>query len=100
MEIYHIPMVRIQTNTNIKVANRVNTDFWKDEWHKSGKLQALFSDIYSFVSHQQKKIADHWTTQGWNSIFRRQLNDREMQRVEDFFNIICQFNCLEGDQHT
>ncbi|WMV33682.1 hypothetical protein MTR67_027067, partial [Solanum verrucosum] len=47
---------------------------------------------------QQKTIVDHWTPQGWNFIFRRQLNDCEIQRVADFFNTTEQSNGLEGGQ--
>ncbi|KAG5620221.1 hypothetical protein H5410_005439 [Solanum commersonii] len=87
-----------KANTKIKVRNGEKTEFWKDVWHEAGRLEVLYPDIYSLVSHQQKTIVDHLTPQGWNFIFRKQLNDWEIQRVADFFNTIGQFNGLEGGQ--
>ena len=87
-----------KANTKIKVRNEEKAKFWKEAWHETGRLEALYPDIYSLVSHQQKTIVDHWTPQGWNFIFRRQLNDWEIQRVADIFNTIGQFNGLEGGQ--
>ena len=84
-----------KANTQMKVRNGEKTEFWKDVWHEVGKLEALYPDIYYL---QKKTIVDHWTPQGWNFIFRRQLNDWEIQRVADFFNTIGQFNGLEGDR--
>ena len=82
----------------MKVRNGEKTEFWKDASHEAGRLKALYPDIHSLVSYQQKTIVDHWTPQGWNFIFRRQLNDWEIQRVADLFNTIGQFNGLEGSQ--
>ena len=92
------PWSEFKANTQIKVRNGEKTEFWKDASHEAGRLKALYPDIHSLVSYQQKTIVDHWTPQGWNFIFRRQLNDWEIQRVADFFNTIQQFNGLEGGQ--
>lgn len=48
-------------------------------------MEVLFPDIYAMVQHHHKTITDHWTPQGWQFIFRRQVNDWEIQRVADFF---------------
>ncbi|WMV09517.1 hypothetical protein MTR67_002902 [Solanum verrucosum] len=71
-----------------------------DVWHKAGRLENLFPDISTLVSHQHKSIGDHWSLQGWNFIFRKHLNDWEMQRVTDFYNTIGPLNGLEGCQDT
>ena len=52
-----------KANTQIKVRNGEKTKFWKDDWLEAGRLEALYPDIYSLVSHQQKTIVDHWTPQ-------------------------------------
>lgn len=89
-----------KTKIKIKVANGAKTDFWKDEWHESGRLENLFPDIHALVSHQQKTIVEFWTPHGWRFNFRRHLNDWEIQRVADFLNTIEQFNGLEVGQYT
>ncbi|KAG5602471.1 hypothetical protein H5410_033841 [Solanum commersonii] len=59
MEVYQNIM---EVNIMIKVVNKAKTDFWKDEWHETGKLENL-----------------------------RHLNDWEIQRVVDFISTIEQF---------
>ncbi|KAG5587195.1 hypothetical protein H5410_047629 [Solanum commersonii] len=31
-------------------------NFWKDVWHETGRLEVLYPDTYSLVSHQQETI--------------------------------------------
>ncbi|KAF3658234.1 putative programmed cell death protein 5-like [Capsicum annuum] len=71
-----------KTNTKIKVANGGKTNFWKDEWHETGRLDIQFPDIYALVSHQQKTIADLWTHQGWTFNFMITLNQWLHQNME------------------
>ena len=84
-----------KTKIKIKVANGAKTDFWKDEWHESGRLENLFPDIHALVS-PTKDYLEFWTPHGWRFNLRRHLNDWEIQRVADFLNTIEQFNGLEA----
>ena len=77
------------------MANGERTDLKMDVWHEAGRLENLFQDW-----HQHKSIVDHWSPQGWNFIFRRRLNDWEIQSVADFYNTIGPLNELEGGQDT
>ncbi|WMV42188.1 hypothetical protein MTR67_035573 [Solanum verrucosum] len=71
------------------------TRFWKDNWHENGNMEILFPDIYNLVLSQQSTIAELWSPQGWNFIFRRHLNDWEIMRVAEFFNSVDTFNGLQ-----
>lgn len=55
-------------------------------------MEVIFPDIYNLVLFQQRTIAELWTPHGWNFNFRRQLNDREVMRVVEFFNTVDLFN--------
>ena len=72
------------------------TNLWMDVWHEAGRLENLFPDTSTLVSHQHKSIAGHWSPQGWNFIFRGRLNDREIQIDADSYNTIGPLNRLEG----
>lgn len=65
-------------------------------WHEEGNLERLFPDIYSLAHHQQITMAELWTPEGWRFVFRRQLNDWEIQRMADFIIKIEQFNGLKS----
>lgn len=71
--------------------NGEKTDFWKDDWHEVGIMKNLFPDMHNVVLTQQSTIAELRTLQGWNFTFKRHLNDWEILRVIEFFNIIGQF---------
>lgn len=68
-----------------------NTGFWKDIWHERGNMEDLFPDIYNLIMFQQSTIADLWSPQRWNFIFRRILNGSEIVRVAEFLNIVNTF---------
>jgi len=59
------------------------------------EIWTLFPDIHNLVLQQQSTIADLWTPQGWNFVFRRHLNDLEIPRVTEFLRRIDQFSGLE-----
>ncbi|KAG5612749.1 hypothetical protein H5410_024030 [Solanum commersonii] len=58
-------------------------------------METLFPNIHNLVLQQQSTIADLWTSQGWNFVFRRHLNDWEIPRVTEIFRSIDQFSGLE-----
>ncbi|WMV18437.1 hypothetical protein MTR67_011822 [Solanum verrucosum] len=80
----------------MKVGNGNKIKFWKDEWHEKGNLETLFPDIYNLAMFQQRTIAELWTPQGWNFIFRREPNDWEVMRLAEFLNMVGHFTGLQA----
>jgi len=90
----------LKTQSRIKVANGNKTRFWKDNWHKVGIMELVFPDIFNLLLHQQKTIAEMWTSDGWSLNFRRHCNDWEVQRVADFLSKLDQFPGVQaGEDH-
>ncbi|KAG5620177.1 hypothetical protein H5410_005395 [Solanum commersonii] len=81
-------------NTKIKVVDGIKTRFGRMIGMQK-EIWRLFPDIHYLVLQQQSTIADLWTPQGWNFVFRRHLNDWEIPRVTEFFRSIDQFSGLE-----
>ncbi|WMV22601.1 hypothetical protein MTR67_015986 [Solanum verrucosum] len=52
-----------------------------DNWDGQGTLQEAFPSIFNINTNQNSTIENIWTAQGWNLIFRRFLNDWEVERV-------------------
>ncbi|CAN4087486.1 unnamed protein product [Withania somnifera] len=77
-------------NTKIKVNDGRKTRFWYDDWHEAGTMISLYPDIHSLVSQHQRSIAEMWSPKGWVVNFRRQINEREITRVADFFGLVGQ----------
>ena len=48
----------------------------------------LFPDIFVLAQHQEKSVAEMWSPQGWNMIFRRNLNDWEIPRMIELFKLL------------
>lgn len=61
-------------------------------------MGTLFLDIFNLVLHQQSTVAELWTPQEWNFVFRRHLNDWEIPRVTKFFSTIDHFSGLKAGQ--
>ena len=53
-------------------------------------LKDRFHDIFTLAQHQQKIVAEMWT-QGWDLIFRRNLNDWEIPRILELFKVLESF---------
>ncbi|XP_070009923.1 uncharacterized protein [Nicotiana sylvestris] len=87
----------LRDSSKIKVYDGNKTSFCKENWHGVGRLDVAFPEVFNLALHQQRTIAKMWTPQGWNIIFRRHINDREAQRVVDFFCVLEQFSGLEED---
>lgn len=81
-------------NTSIKVGNGRKTLFWSDNWLGHGPLKELFPNFFSIATSPTSTLDNAWGQQGWNVTFRRALNDWELQKVVDFFNILEQFQGL------
>lgn len=55
-----------------------------------GPLKEVFSDLFSLCRIPDAFIED-WSLQGWNIPFRRVLNDREVDRITEFFKMLDMF---------
>ncbi|WMV12148.1 hypothetical protein MTR67_005533 [Solanum verrucosum] len=86
----------VKPKFKMKVGNGNKIKFWKDEWHEKGNLETLFPDIYNLAMFQQRTIAELWTPQGWNIIFRREPNDWEVMRLAEFLNMAEHFTGLQA----
>lgn len=74
-----------QKNVKIIVGDGRQTDFWADYWFGQTNMKYMFPVFYSISLQQHDTINKMWSQQGWNRIFRRALNDWE---VESFFILI------------
>jgi len=86
----------LRDDSKIKVFDGNKTSFWKDNWHEIGRLDVAFPEVFNLALHQQRTIAEMWTPQGWNIIFRRHINDWEAQRVVEFLCALEQFSGLQA----
>ncbi|WMV30140.1 hypothetical protein MTR67_023525 [Solanum verrucosum] len=59
-------------------------------------METLFPDIYNLAMFQQRTIAELWTPQGWNFIFRREPNDWEVMALAEFLNMVGHFTGLQA----
>ncbi|XP_019267660.1 PREDICTED: uncharacterized protein LOC109244948 [Nicotiana attenuata] len=90
----------MKSHSSIRVNNGNKTSFWKDNWLGVGCLKELFPDIYGLVQHQHRTIAEVWTPQGWDLIFRRMLNDWEVDRLTKFYKQLEDFKGLQSGVDT
>ena len=58
-------------------------------------LKDLFPDIFVLAQHQEKSVAEMWSPQGWNMIFRRNLNDWEIPRMIELFKLLESFQGIQ-----
>ncbi|KAG5596520.1 hypothetical protein H5410_037752 [Solanum commersonii] len=78
-----------------RVGNGLKTSFWNETWLGDVNLRILFPDLYIISLQQNDTIAQMWTPQGWDLMFRRALNDWEI--ATDLWNM---FVCILGVNWT
>jgi len=71
-----------------RVGNGLKTSFWNETWLGDVNLRILFPDLYIISLQQNDTIAQMWTPQGWDLMFRRALNDWEVGRVADLLHAL------------
>lgn len=86
----------MKSHSSVNVLNGSKTSFRNNKWLGAGCLKVLFPDISSLVEHQQKTVAEAWTPQGWDLIFRRMLNDWEVARLTEFYKQLEEFKGLQN----
>ncbi|WMV46587.1 hypothetical protein MTR67_039972, partial [Solanum verrucosum] len=67
------------------------TLFWKENWTGHGSLKNIFPGLFSICQNPNSKIQEVWSPQGWNLLFRRFLNDWEIEWVSDMLSLIGDF---------
>ncbi|XP_049354731.1 uncharacterized protein LOC125819316 [Solanum verrucosum] len=71
-----------------KVGNGLKISFWNEIWLGDVKMRILFPDLYIISLQQNDTTTQMWSPQGWNLIFRRALNDWEVERVVDLLQTL------------
>ncbi|WMV51176.1 hypothetical protein MTR67_044561 [Solanum verrucosum] len=67
------------------------TKFWTDAWNKQIPLKESFPDLFLLCSNPDANINERWTAQGWDLIYRRFLNDWEVERVAKLIELLEKF---------
>ncbi|WMV40904.1 hypothetical protein MTR67_034289 [Solanum verrucosum] len=88
----------IWSNSVINVGNGRKTLFWNDIWMGQTPLRQQFPDIYILNQQKMAAIVEVKNEQGWNLIFRRFLNDLEMERLTQFYNTLEQAKNLTCEE--
>ncbi|KAG5605409.1 hypothetical protein H5410_026901 [Solanum commersonii] len=83
---------KLEANTYIEVGDGRRTKFWTDAWNKQIPLKESFPDLFLLCSNPDANINECWTAQGWDLIFRRFLNDWEVERVAKLLELLEKFS--------
>ena len=84
----------LSNQSTVKVQNGRKNSFWLDKWLGGMSLKDRYPDIFTLAQHQQKTVAEMWT-QGWDLIFRRNLNDWEIPRILELFKVLESFQGIQ-----
>ncbi|WMV55343.1 hypothetical protein MTR67_048728 [Solanum verrucosum] len=79
---------QMETNLYIKVGSGTKTKFWKDVWIDQSPLRDLFPGLFQICGNPDANVGDCWTEQGWDLVFRRLLNDWEVERVAEILGML------------
>ncbi|KAG5616439.1 hypothetical protein H5410_016263 [Solanum commersonii] len=90
----------LKNNSKIVVGKGDKTKLWLDDWCGNGILRDLFPILFSICTNTNSKIEEMWSPQGWNIIFRRLLNDWEIDGMVECLGLISGFpsTTLEPDR--
>lgn len=76
------------TNTGFRIGNGRMVSFWHDDWIGHGALKDLFPDLFNLTTSPNATVEETWSSQGWNLIFRRLLNDWEVTRATEILKML------------
>ena len=68
-------------SVSFNIGNGVKTSFWNENWLGLENLKNMFPDLYILSLQQMDTVAQVWSPQSWDLIFRRVLNDWGIDRV-------------------
>lgn len=83
---------QFSTKISFKVAHDMKTKLWSEHWIGEDYLKATFPDLYN-LSIQKSHSFPAMESTGWNLIFRRALNDWE---VDVIANLLWTLNSFPG----
>ncbi|WMV14116.1 hypothetical protein MTR67_007501 [Solanum verrucosum] len=75
-------------NIYISVGNGLKTNFWNEIWKGDDSLRNLFPNLYTLSLQRSATVAQVWSQQGWNLVFRRALNDWEIEDVARLLEVL------------
>ncbi|KAH0709195.1 hypothetical protein KY284_010622 [Solanum tuberosum] len=78
-------------NLSFRIGNGVKTSFWNELWLGEENLKIMYPDLYILSLQQMDTVAQVWSPQGWDLIFRRALNDWEVDRVAGLLHTLNAF---------
>lgn len=84
-------------NIKVEVGNGAKASFWDDNWLEQDNLKTIYPDTYSLSVQRENLISQIWSPQGWNLLFRRPLNDWEIERFSNMLSLLQQFKGLSGN---
>lgn len=79
---------KILKNPKIRIENGKKTLFWDDIWIGQHSLKSLFLDLYILSHLKNATVMEVRDNLGWNFIFRRLLNDWEVDRLTEFYKTL------------
>ncbi|KAL3355533.1 hypothetical protein AABB24_019554 [Solanum stoloniferum] len=94
MEVNQSFMELYGRNVFLKVGNGNKIKFWRDGWIDQIPLSESFPDLFSICNNPEARVCECWTTQGWDLIFRRLMNDWEVDRVASFLGKLGETNLV------
>lgn len=66
----------------------LRTNFWNEIYVNGDNLRKLFPHLYTQRLQKNASVSQVWRQQGWNLIFRRALNDREVDSIASLLQVL------------
>jgi len=80
-----------RSNICISVGDGLKTEFWNEIWLGEDNLRNLFPHLYTLSLQSNATVAQVWSQQGWDLIFRRALNDWEIEEIAKLLEVLNNF---------
>jgi len=80
-----------RSNICITVGDGLKTEFWNEIWLGEDNLRNLFPHLYTLSLQSNATVAQVWSQQGWDLIFRRALNDWEIEEIAKLLEVLNNF---------
>lgn len=80
-------------NLSFRIGIGVKSTFWNELWLGEENLKITFTDLYMLSLQQMDTVAQVWSPQGSQLIYKRALNDWKVYRVSELLYTICISRC-------
>jgi len=80
-----------RNNICISVGDGMKTQFWNEIWIGEDSLRNLFPHLYTLSLQNNDTVAQVWSQNGWNLLFRRAFNDWEIEEVAMLLGVLNNF---------